>query len=62
MSKLIAKVLPIFYYYICTGYRISSDLYGNPSDLYSRTRQDNMFLGEQYKIKSGYILKQSENK
>ena len=46
IAKVIAKVIPAFKYYICTGFEISSISYRNNKDNYTGTDQGNLFLGE----------------
>ena len=58
---LIAKILPYFKYYICTGFEISGNHYSNKENEYKGTGQGNIFLEEVYKVKSCRVIKYLEN-
>jgi len=49
---LIAKILPYFKHYACTGFGISSNHYGNEENEYRGIGKENIFSGEVYKVKS----------
>ena len=58
--KLIAKVIPVMKYYLYTGFRISTILYGRPTEEIVGTRQENRFSGDGSRDTSFYIIREIE--
>ena len=57
MVKLIAKILPSFEYYMCTGFGISSNYYRGKKNYYRGIGQGNLFSGKACKDKSCKIIR-----
>ena len=60
--KLFTKVLPVFKYFISTGFGISKTFYGGQSDSTGRTEQGIKLSKDVCRNKSSLVIKQPENK